>query len=59
MFFNVKNLPLTPQYRKGLLQLSANCVRNIHNHPKVENKKKSTTCNTSDGSWATFTSYGA
>ena len=43
MFFNVKNLPLAPQYRKRLLQISANSVRNIHNHAKVE--KTSATCN--------------
>ena len=43
MFFNVKNLPLAPQYRKRLLQISANSVRNIHNHAKVG--KTSATCN--------------
>ena len=43
MFFNVKNLPLAPQYQKRLLQICVNSVRNIHNHAKVE--KTSTTCN--------------
>ena len=43
MSFNVNNLPLASQYRKRLLQISANSVRNIHNHAKVE--KTSTTCN--------------
>ena len=43
MFFNVKNLPLAPQYRKRLLKISANSVRSIHNHAKVE--KTSGTCN--------------
>ena len=43
MFFNGKNLPLAPQYRKRLLQISANSVRNIHNPAKVG--KTSTTCN--------------
>ena len=43
MFFNVKNLPLAPQYPKRLLKISANFVRNIHNHAKVE--KPSATCN--------------
>ena len=42
-FFNVKNLPLAPQYWKSLLQISANSVRNIHNHAKVG--KTSATCN--------------
>ena len=35
MFSNVKNLPLAPQYRKRLLQIStvtARSARNIHNH---------------------------
>ena len=41
--FNVKNLPLAPQYRKRLLKISVNSVRNIHNHAKVE--KTSATCN--------------
>ena len=43
--FNVKNLPLAPQYRKRLLKItsSANSVRNIHNHAKVQ--KTSATCN--------------
>ena len=36
MFFNVKNLPLAPQYRKRLLQKSTISVRNVHNHAKVE-----------------------
>ena len=36
MFFDVKNLPLAPKYRKRLLQISAMSVRNIHNHAKVE-----------------------
>ena len=43
MFFNVKNLPLVPQYQKRLLQMSTISVRNIHNHVKVE--KTSATCN--------------
>ena len=43
MFFNVKNLPLAPQYRKRLLQMSTISVRNIHNRVKVE--KTSTTGN--------------
>ena len=43
MFFNVKNLPLAPQYLKRLLQISANSVRNIYNHAKVG--KTSATCN--------------
>ena len=43
MFFNVKKLPLVSQYRKRLLQITANSVRNIHNHAKVE--KTSATCN--------------
>ena len=43
MFFNVKNLPLAPQYRKRLLKISANSARNIHNHAKVE--KNTATCN--------------
>ena len=43
MSFNVKNLPLAPQYRKRLQQISANSVRNIHNHAKVG--KTSATCN--------------
>ena len=32
MFSNVKNLPLAPQYRKRLLQISTVTARNIHNH---------------------------
>ena len=43
MFLNVKNLPLAPQYRKRLLQIDRNSVRNIQNHAKVE--KTSVTCN--------------
>ena len=43
MLFNVKNLPLAPQYRRRLLQINGNSVRNIHNHAKVE--KPSATCN--------------
>ena len=43
MLFNVKNLPLAPQYRKRLLQINGNSVRNIHNHANVE--KPSATCN--------------
>ena len=43
MFFNGKNLPLAPQYRKRLLQISTNSVRNIHNPAKVG--KTSATCN--------------
>ena len=43
MFFNVENLPLAPQYRKRLLQVSANSVRNIHNHANIG--KTSATCN--------------
>ena len=37
-FSNVKNLPLAPQYRKRLLQMSTVAARNIHNHA-------SATCN--------------
>ena len=43
MFYNLKNLPLVPQYQKRLLQMSTISVRNIHNHVKVE--KTSATCN--------------
>ena len=58
MFFNVKNLPLAPQYRKKTLKISANSVRNIHNHAKVE--KTSVTCNNKHlVRGATFTSSGA
>ena len=32
MFSNVKNVPLAPQYRKRLLQISTVTARNIHNH---------------------------
>ena len=43
MSFNVKNLPLAPQYRKRPLKISENSVRNIHSQPKFE--KPSATCN--------------
>ena len=49
MFFNVINLPLVPQYRERLLKISANSVRNIQNHAKVE--KTSATCNNKRLTW--------
>ena len=55
MFFNVKNLPLAPQYRKRRLQITCNTIsmRNIHNHLELKNQRDITT---SDGSGATFMS---
>ena len=42
MFSNVKNLPLAPQYRKRLLQISTVTARNIHNHANATcNDKRS------------------
>ena len=58
MFFNVKNLPLAPPYRKRLLQICANSVRNTRNQAKVE-KKTARHVTTSGGKRATFTSRGA
>ena len=40
MSFNVKNLPLAPQYRKRPLKISENSVRNIHSQPKFEKNQR-------------------
>ena len=53
----MSNLPLAPQYRKRLLQISKISMRNINNHVKVEKTTRHLT--TRDGSGKTFTSYGA
>ena len=40
MFSNVKNVPLAPQYRKRLLQISTVTARNIHNHASATSNDK-------------------